>query len=146
MADKDTDRNIRNAIQIGPFHLGSGGPNQVLASAESFAIPKDSKIEVFGYVYDNAGGINAAPTDAPAGTFAIYAAPSDNQPYTRVTAADVSDGTLQFSLTGNNQLINAVANFEDFPGVRGKIIFTRTATGSAGANARAVFYIARRGD
>lgn len=146
MVDKNSDPTLRKSVRVAAFHLGASGPNQSVAAAESFAIPPGEKIEIYGYVYDAAGGINAAPTDAPAGTFALYTAPSDDVPYTRCTEADIAEGMLKFSLTGNNQLVNACANFEDCPGVRGKIVFTRTAGGSAGANARAAFYIVRRND
>lgn len=141
----DNDRNRREAYKLGPFALGSGGPNQALATCESFAIPRGAKLELQGIVYRDGSPVDytLAPNDAPAGTFQLWISGDDSLPYSRVTNAETSDGMLLFSLTGDNAAKNAVANFEDVPGVRGKILFVRTATGSAGANARALFIISR---
>jgi len=135
--------NERSSIRIGPFHLGSGGPNQALASAESFSIPSSGQLTVQCVVYDSTGGKTAAPTDAPAGTFQLWISGDDKEPFTRVTEADGAEGLGRFSLTGNNVLLNALVNFENVPGVRAKLLFVRTAGGAAGANARCQFLISR---
>lgn len=126
----------RSSKKIGPFLLRAGGPNQLIDSIDAFEVGASGLVSI-QCVIDN-GSTGQDPSDNPQGSWRLYGAGDTQAPFARIVAAESGEFSLADIAPIGNTFVNAIASFECFPGVRGKIQYVY---GSGGANTRCTLYV-----